>query len=314
MVQETIKVFNSKYKKESFKKKGISLDKKVYPFYFTIGALLLYLLLYVVPGFMGLYYSFTDWNRYSGEINFIGFENFKTVFSMDENHLFCIYNTFKFTFFTTIFKTTLGLGFALLLNEGIRLKNFHRAVIFMPAILSMLITGLIFKSILNPATGLLNESLRAIGLDMLTQKWLVDLKWVFKSIIAVDVWKGMGYIMTIFLAGLQSIPKSYYEAADIDGSGFWGKLRYVTLPLLIPSITVTTVLNLIYGLRVFDIVYVLTNGGPGYASEVVYTTVFKEFSLGRYAVGNTLSTVMFIFMVVTGYFVIRLLSKEEVEM
>jgi len=294
--------------------KALNLNSKVYPLYFVIGALLLYLLLYIVPSFMGLGYSFTDWNRYSSEINFIGFENFKTVFSPDENYIFCIYNTLKFTFFTTLFKTILGLGFALLLNEGIKLKNFHRAIIFLPAILSMVVTGLIFRSILNPATGLLNEFLRAISLDILAQKWLVDLKWVFKSIIVVDVWKGMGYIMTIFLAGLYSIPKVYYEAAEIDGCGFWAKLRYVTLPLLIPSIIVITVLNLMYGLKVFDIVYVLTDGGPGHASEVAYTMVFREFSLGRYAVGNTLATVMFIFMILVGYFVIRLFNKRGVEL
>jgi raffinose/stachyose/melibiose transport system permease protein len=289
------------------------MKKNIYPFYFIFGALFLYLLLFVVPGIMGIYYSFTDWSSYSKEINFIGLENFKTVFSADENYLFYITNTLQFTVITVILKTVLGLLFAILLSEGIKGMNFHRAVIFMPAILSMLITGLIFKSILNPETGLLNESLRAIGLGFIEQQWLTDIRIALYSVMAVDTWKGMGYIMTILLAGIQSISKSYYEAADIDGANWWTKLKYVTLPMLMPAITVSTVLNLLHGLKVFDIVYSLTNGGPGYATEVMYTAVFKEFSLGKYGLGTAVSSVLFVFMVFVGYFVIRIMNKEEVE-
>ncbi|HEY5563289.1 MAG TPA: sugar ABC transporter permease [Clostridiaceae bacterium] len=202
----------------------------------------------------------------------------------------------------------------MLLCEGIKGKNFHRAVIFMPAILSMLITGLVFKSILNPSTGLLNVLLTKIGLGSLTQQWLTNVKIAFYTIMSVDTWKGLGYIMTILMAGLQSIPRSYYEAADIDGSNAWRKFIYVTLPLLMPAITVTTVLNLIYGLKVFDVIYALTNGGPGYATEVLYTSVFKEFSQGRYGIGTALSSVLLVFVVTVGYFAIKLLSREEVEL
>jgi raffinose/stachyose/melibiose transport system permease protein len=289
------------------------MKKNTYPFYFAVGALGLYLLLFVIPGIMGILYSFTDWSSYSREINYVGLENFKTVFSPDEHFMSYILNTLRFTGVTVVVKTLLGLAFALLLCEGIKGKDFHRAVIFMPAILSVLITGLIFKSILNPEYGLLNEFLRLIGLGALEQQWLTDVRIALYSIMAVDTWKGMGYIMTILLAGLQSIPRSYYEASDIDGANYWGKLRYVTLPMLMPSITVTTVLNLLHGLKVFDIVYVLTNGGPGYVTEVLYTSVFKEFSLGKYGLGTAVSSVLFIFMIVIGYFVIRLMSREEVD-
>jgi len=289
------------------------MKKNSYPLYFTFGGLALYLLLFIVPGIMGIFYSFTDWSSYSREINFIGLDNFKTMFSPEENYFFFIKNTIEFTVITTVLKTALGLFFALMLNEGIKGKNFHRAMIFMPAILSTLIVGLIFKSILNPETGLLNTFLSNIGLGFLAQQWLVDVRIAFFSIMAIDTWKGVGYIMTIILAGLQSIPQSYYEASDIDGANYWGRLRYIILPMLLPTLTVTTVINLIYGLKIFDMVYVLTNGGPGYATEVLYTVVFKEFSLGRYSVGTAMSSVLFIFMVLIGYFVIKLMTKEEVE-
>ncbi|BFT72127.1 carbohydrate ABC transporter permease [Paenibacillus sp. P36] len=287
------------------------MNNKIYPSYFSWATLGLYLIFFIIPGLMGFYYSFTDWNMYSNDIQFIGFDNFRSLFSADEKYMKFIMNTLNFTVSTVILKTLLGLAFAIALNEGIRMKGFHRVMIFMPSIVPMLVVGLIFKSVLNPATGLLNESLRAIGLDVLTQKWLVDVNWAFKSIIAVDTWKGVGYIMIILLAGLQSISKTYYEAAQIDGANSWQKFKYVTVPLLMPALVVTTVLNLLHGLKVFEVVYVLTNGGPGYATDVLYTTIFKEFSQGRYGVGTALSTVLFLFMTIVGYFVIRLMAKEE---
>lgn len=290
------------------------MKNKTYPFYFAAGALGLYLLLLVIPGVMGLMYSFTDWSSYSEKISYIGFDNFKTIFSPEEHYFSALTNTLWFTVATTVLKTLLGIVFALMLNRGIALKNLHRGLIFMPSILSVIIVGLIFKSILNPESGLLNVFFNGIGLGFLAQQWLVDLRFAFGSIIAVDTWKGLGYIMTIILAGLQSISPSYYEAADIDGARYFGKLRFITLPLLMPAITVTVVLNILYGLKVFDSVYVLTNGGPGYATEVLYTTVFKDFGLGRYGVGTAMATIMFVVMVIVGFFVVKLLQRGEVDL
>ena len=288
------------------------MSKRTYPYYFIIGALLLYTVFIVVPGIIGIFYSFTDWSSTSTAVNFVGLDNFKTIFSAEENYSAAIKNTLVFTVVTVIVKTVLGLLLALVLAEGIKGKNFHRAIIYMPAILSMLVTGLIFKSIFNPATGLLNSFLQASGFGSLQQQWLTNPKIAFSSIIFVDIWRGVGYIMTILLAGLQSIDKSYYEAADIDGASWWERLKSITIPLLMPSITVTTVLNLFYGLKVFDIVYALTNGGPGHTTEVLYTEVFQEFALGRYSVGTALSSVLFVIMVIGGFFVIRLLNREDV--
>ena len=117
--------------------------------------------------------------------------------------------------------------------------------------------------------------------------------------------------MVILLAGLQSISHSYYEAAEIDGATAMMKFRFITLPLLLPALTVTTVLNLLYGLKIFDTVYVLTNGGPGYTTDVVYTQVFSQFSLGSYGVGTALITVLFVIMTLLGYVAVRLMSREE---
>jgi raffinose/stachyose/melibiose transport system permease protein len=177
----------------------------------------------------------------------------------------------------------------------------------------MIVVGIVFRSILHPTTGMLNEFLRSVGLDFLTQSWLTKPSIALYSIIAVDTWKGVGYIMVIMLAGLQVIPSEYYEAAQLDGASPWDEFWQITLPLLLPTLTVTTVLNLLYGLKVFDIVWVLTNGGPGYATETVYTVVFKEFSKGRYGVSTALSSLLFVIMLVCGYWLIRMMHSNELE-
>ena len=286
---------------------------RTYPTYFVLGALVLYIVLYMLPSMMGIGYSFTDWSVYSQEINFVGWKNFATVFSSDYNYIKMITNTLRFTFVTTIAKNVIGLALAVLLTKRVRMLNFHRAVMYLPCVLSALIVGMIFKSIMNPKIGLLNTFLRSIGLDFFAKNWLTDSKIAFNSVMAVDIWKGMGYIMTILTAGIMSIPTVYYEAAMIDGANAWQCFRHITLPLLMSTLTVTTVLNVIYGLKVFDTVYALTNGGPGYATEVLYTGVYKEFALGRYAVGTTLSSIMTVFMIVVGYFMIKYMTKGDAD-
>lgn len=288
--------------------------KKIYPIYFVFGALILYAVLFVIPSLIGIGYAFTDWSAYSDKLKYVGLDNYKLVFSSNEDYLTIISNTLKFTFITTILKNVLGLVLALLLTKSIKFLNFHRGIMFMPSVLSTLIIGMIFKSILNPASGLLNTFLRSIGLGFMAGKWLVTSELAFGSVMAVDIWRGTGYIMTILIAGLLSISTTYYEAASIDGASGIQKFRYITLPLLLPTLATTTVLNVIYGLKVFDMIYALTNGGPGKTTtEVLYTEVFKKFGTGQYAVGTALSSVMFIFMAIIGVFMIRIMTRKEVE-
>lgn len=287
---------------------------KVYPWYLMIGALVFYFILFLLPSLIGLGYSLTDWSSYSDKINFIGLSNYRTIFSSDSNYLFYIGNTIWFTIATTIGKTGLGLLLALLLkNTHVKGKGFHRSIVYLPSVISILVVSIVFKSILNPSNGFFNESLRALGLDSLTRDWLFDPSLAMWSAIGVDIWRGTGYIMTILLAGLYAINPVYYEAAKIDGATDWQRFLHITLPLLKPSLMVTIVLNVLYGLKVFDIIYSLTGGGPGRRTEVMYTAVFKEFSLGRYGVGTALSSVMFVFMTIIGIVMIRFITKDEVE-
>ncbi|MEZ4672514.1 MAG: sugar ABC transporter permease [Anaerolineae bacterium] len=283
---------------------------KRYPLYFAIPALGLYIVFFILPSLSGIGFAFTDWNSYNNEVNFVGLENFQKIFSSDETYLNYFSNTLIFTINTSLLKLVLGLALALLLNEGVkRFVHVYRTLIYLPAVLPTLVVALIFRSILNPGTGLLNTFLRGVGADALARPWLVDPRIALGSVIGVDTWKGVGYIMVILLAGLQTIPREYYEAAEVDGANAWARFRHITWPMLMPAIVVVTVLNVLYGLRVFDIVYALTNGGPGYATEVLSTGIFRAFSQGLYGLGTAINSILFVILIVAGYFVIRLLQR-----
>ena len=289
-------------------------SKKLYPWYFAAGAALVYFLLCFLPGVLGIGYSFTDWNNCTTEVNFVGLDNYKQIFEGNSEYITYILNTVMFTIVTTAAKTIVGLALALLLTQKfIKCKNFQRMIIFSPQVMSYLVVGLVFKSMLHPTTGFLNNFLRSIGLDALAKNWLTDLNLVFPSVMTVDTWKGMGYIMVVVIAGLMSISPEYYEAASIDGANFFQKFRCITLPLLKPVLVNVTVLNVTYGLRVFDMIYALTNGGPGNATGVINTAVYKEFSKGNLAMGTTLSSVLFFFMLAILYFIIKSMENKEVE-
>ncbi len=288
--------------------------KKLYPWYFNVGATLIFVMLCFLPGITGILYSFTDWNIYSDELNFVGLANYKEIFEADSEYLIYIANTVVFTTFTTIAKTIMGFMLALLLTQKfIKGRNIQRMIIFSPQVMSYLVVGLVFKSMLHPTTGFVNNFLRSVGLESLTMRWLTDLDIVFTSVMAVDTWKGMGYIMVVTIAGLMSISPTFYEAASIDGANFFQKTRFITIPLLKPILVNVTILNVTYGLRVFDMIYSLTNGGPGNATGVINTAVYKEFSKGDLAMGTTLSSVLYIFILTILYFIIKSMNSKEVE-
>lgn len=289
-------------------------QKKIYPWYFAGGAAFLFFLLCFVPGILGIAYSFTDWNNFSNEIKFVGLDNYKAIFQGNSEYLRYIGNTVLFTLVTTVMKTAVGLALALLLTRNfIRFKNFHRMIIFSPQVMSYLVVGLVFKSMLHPTTGFLNSFLRSLGFDGLAKNWLTDLSLVFPAVMTVDTWKGMGYIMVVVIAGLLSVSPEYYEAASIDGASFFQQFGFITLPLLKPVLVNVTVLNVTYGLRVFDMIYSLTNGGPGNATGVINTAVYKEFSKGNLAMGTTLSSVLFFVVLGLLYFIIKSMESKEVE-
>lgn len=289
--------------------------KKIYPQWFLLLPLALYIIFFLLPSVMGVGYSLTDWNSRSvlNGTHFVGLRNYMEIFTSDKNYLDGIANTLMFTVVSNIVKLIPALLIAIMLQEGLKGQGVYRTILYLPSILPFVLIGLIFKSILNYNHGILNVMFETLGMGFLKQKWLSDLGMVWKSIIGVDAWRGIGYVMTIFLAGLNTIPKSYYEAAQIDGANFWQRLRYVTLPMLTGAIMINLVFGITYGLKVFDIVYVLTNGGPGHATEVLTTYAFQLYSRGQYGMSTALNTVLLIITAVIGVFIVKTLSKQEVQ-
>lgn len=289
--------------------------KKIYPQWFLIIPLALYVCFFLLPALLGVFYSFTDWNyrSLSTGIDFVGLKNYIEIFTSNKDYMSGILHTLMFTVVSNIVKIIPALLIAIMLQEGLRGKGLYRTLLYLPSILPFVIIGLVFKSILNYNTGLLNMFLDTLHLGFFKQKWLSDLNVVWKSIYGVDAWRGIGYVMTIFLAGLNTIPKSYYEAAQIDGANFWQRLRSVTLPMLTGAITINLVFGITYGLKVFDVIYVLTNGGPGHATEVITTYSYQLYSNGQYGMSTALNTVLLVITAVIGILVVKAMTKREVQ-
>lgn len=270
----------------------------------------MFTLLYMVPVIIGTVYSFTDWNRFSDAVSFVGLKNYIKVFTSGSKYVSYINNTILFTLWSSALKLGLGLTLALLFTTGMKFTNLHRTIAFAPQVFSMLIIGITFRALLHPSNGFLNIFLKTIGLAAITHDWLGEISTAFGSIIAVDIWKGAGYAMVIFIAGIQNISREYYEAAGIDGAGFFNKLFSITLPCLMQTLTVNLILSITYGLRVFDVIYVLTNGGPGDATDVINTATFINFSKGNYAMGTTLSSILAVITIILSFFILKAMNKE----
>ena len=285
---------------------------KIYNVWFSVPALALYLVLFISPVILNFGYSLTNWNaiKLTGETaKYIGMRNFQKIFQ-DPELTAIIVRTIWFAFVTTIFKNIFGLLLALVLNEGFRSKEALRAVYFLPSMLSPLIIGLIFGSLLM-TNGFVNQLLTAVGLEQLTRPWLTTAFTALGSTMMVDIWKQVGFNMVIYLAGLQLIDKTYYEAADLDGATYFDKLHYITLPRMIPSVIINLLLNMSQGLKTFDIVYVLTNGGPNGATELINTQVYKQFGQKLYGMSSAYGVIMFVITAIFGIMILRINSEQD---
>ncbi|MDD3212842.1 MAG: sugar ABC transporter permease [Eubacteriales bacterium] len=287
---------------------------KVYSKWFWAPAFAIFFILFLLPSIMGIFFSFTNWNAISDNIKWIGIDNYQKIFKSMSN-IRPILNTIFFAFMTSILKGGIGLLLALALNRAVFGRDALRTLFFLPIILSNVVVGLVFQQIYNPDTGVINQFLRLIGADALTHGWIIEPQLVMWSCVAVEVWKASGFNMVIFLAGLQSVPSDLYEACDIDGGSAWKKFTKITIPFIMPSIVINMLLNIISGLKVFDVIYTLTNGGPGRLSSVVEIVVLNEFSIGNYGYGTAYSTLMFFILIIISVSVIKHFAKEggEVE-
>ncbi|KQY94650.1 MULTISPECIES: carbohydrate ABC transporter permease [Paenibacillus] len=284
--------------------------KNLYSYYMIFPALIIYSIFFVVPAIAGFYYSFTDWRLDRLELTFIGWDNFKKIFS-DKTLILALQNTAIFAIVTVVGKNVIGLLLAVGLNMRLRTKNLLRAIFYSPSILSILVISILFTPMLR-TEGTINQLLEAVGLHSLSQAWLTNPSIVIWTIAIVSIWQSAGFQMAIYLAGLQSISQEYYEAAKIDGASSWRSFFKITLPLLLPAININLMLTLIGGLKVFSEVYVMTGGGPGNASQVVGTIILRSFGEGNWGLGTAVNTLLFVVVTIIAIPLLIFMRRKEV--
>lgn len=278
----------------------------IFPLMFLMGVFIVY------PFLSSLFYSMTDWTGFGG-FNFIGLENYKNLFS-DTAFRHALLKTLFFTLVSMLIANPIALLLALLLNTAIKGRDLLRTIFYLPTVLSALVVSYVWTIIMT-YDGVFNKLLSMVGLGKYAIDWLGNMDFAPWTLIVVLLWQGLGTAIVFYLAGLNTIPLELYESAYIDGVGKWSKFRYITFPLLMPTITVVTFFSLAGTLKMFDLPFIMTNGGPGDATVtlgmLVYTQAFKNYTFG-YA--TTTGIVMFLLIITVSIIQLRLTRSREVEM
>lgn len=265
----------------NFKKGRVSRRNLWSALLFLSPTLIIFATFIIFPVFFSFYLSFHEWNMFSSETSFVGLKNYSRMLS-DPDFWQVLKHTFVYTFGTVPLNMVLSLMIAYLLNQKLIGKKFLRTALFAPVIISPVSAAVIWRWLYDPNFGLINYFISLFGID--TINWLNDPTAAMFALIVMGVWKTFGVNMVLFSAGLQAIPDSYYDAAQIDGAGRWAKFWYITIPLLSPTTFFIMVMSMISSFQVFDIVYVLTSGGPLGATKVLvfylYEHAFKFFEMG----------------------------------
>jgi raffinose/stachyose/melibiose transport system permease protein len=284
--------------------------KKIYPFSMIILPLTFFIIFFVLPATVGFLYAFTDWSSYVENVSFVGLKNFIEIIQ-NKSLLTAFENTLIFAGVKTVVVTFLGFVFAIPLNRKLHTTNALRTVYYLPAVLSTLVVGLIFNALFDSRHGTVNAILTGLGLDNLIFQWLGS-RWpgVF-TISLAEVWRNVGYAVVITLAGLQSVNSDYLEAARVDGAGGFQLIKNITLPLIMPIVNVNILFSLIYGLKMFDLVYVMTGGGPGHDTETFGTLMVNEMSRGRYAQSVAINLIFTIILVIVAVLYQKVSSRWE---
>ena len=264
------------------------LEKKYYPGWMATPGVTIYIVIFVIPTFFSFYFSMTTWNLRTS--TFTGLKNFTTFFSMT-NTRSALINTAIYAFSTSSLKIVIALLLASYICTGRKSSSYLKSMIYFPTLLGSVAVAIAWQTILDP-TGVVNRLANLMNLP--TIRYFTDPRYAMISCILVDVWKGLGTAMMIYIAGLSAIPRTYYEAAAIDGASSTQSFFRITLPLMVPSINTVLTLSLIGGLRTYELVYSLTGGGPGYSTEVLGSVIYKLFSRGSYGLATTGYVIMFV--------------------
>lgn len=274
---------------------------------FTVPGVLMFLVLFLIPVFMAFFYSFTDWNGMSPNYNLVGVKNFINMFK-DKRVSYSLSFSLIFTFIFVVMTNLIALALAFLLNSNIKGKTFFRALYFFPAVVSLVVVGLIFDQIFYHVVPIFGK---ALGVDMLSRSPLGNPDLAPAAVLFVKMWREIPIPTVLYIAGLQSVPTDLIEASVIDGAGWFTRLKSVIFPFLVPVISMNLVLTVRNGIMVFDVIKVMTGGGPGYATSSVGITIYNMgFYEMKFGFATAISLFLFVIIAVVSFAQIAMLRKK----
>ncbi|CAL9676377.1 Diacetylchitobiose uptake system permease protein NgcF [Streptomyces sp. enrichment culture] len=282
-------------------------------FGFTLPALLLFGVLVLAPILYALYVSLFDWGGFGSPSDYVGLDNYSRLLR-DPVFLGDLWRGLLLVLFSVGVQLPFALGMAVLLNQKLRGRALYRTLFFAPYVLSEVITGVLFSMIFAPDDGLADNVLGSVGLDGVGGLWFADQGHVLPTLFLVMTWKYFGFHMMLYLAGLQGIPAELHEAARIDGASPWQRFRHITLPLLGPTIRISVFLSVIGAIQLFDLVWVVTQGGPDHHSETMAVTMF-QYGFKRFEIGyaSAISIGMFLVSLVFALVYQRSVLRRDTE-
>lgn len=281
---------------------------------FIAPAFIFYTLFIIWPTVSSVYYSFTSWDGISPNLRFIGLANYKEIFT-SARFGNALKNTVILTVFISIFENMFALILALIVDSVRWAKNLFRSAFYIPVLISGIVSGFIWKIMYNYNFGAINSMLTAMGMGNFKQDWLGNTSLTLIMVGVVLVWKGAGYYMIIYLASLQSVSTDILEAADIDGASPFQKFRNITVPMISGAFTINFTLSLINGLKVFDQISVMTDGGPGFTSETLVYLLYKVgFNEGRQGFGTAVGIVLLFLIIILNTIQQKFLRSREVQL
>ena len=301
-----------KKKKKTAAFNSLVFTKKMY--LFLIPALAFFLIFWIYPVLQLFYYSITNFNGINYDFDFVGLKNYSKVLS-NGTLTNSLKNTMIYAVFTVVLNNLIGLAIAMVLNTKLRAKGFFRTCAYFPALFSAIVVGFIWSYVYMPGSGMIANLINIFGGNGSTFNPLGNFRTALYAIAIVEVWKGFGTSMIIYLAGLQTVDESLLEAGRIDGCTEWQLIRKIKLPLISSTITINMILAVIAGLKAFDYSFIMTNGGPGKSTKTlmfqVYETAFTDQKMGR---ASAFSVLAFAFIILVTVFMLYFLNKREVEL
>ena len=278
---------------------------------FTLPAFAAILLSVELPFMMSVVYSFTKWNGLDRVPVFIGLANYAEIFLDDPDMARALVFTFQQTFFRVVLTNAVALLLAVVLDGEIRGKNALRAIFYIPNIISLIVIGYVWRFIFSKGFDSFYEATKS---PIFMLSWLGDGGMAFLSVLLVSVWQSIGFYLVIYIAGLQIVPRDMIEASMIDGAGSTARFLKITLPLIMPSVTVAVFHSLSNSLKTFDVIFSLTNGGPGNATMSIALDIYRTaFVVSRFGYGTAKSVLLFLLILAFTFFQLSVFKKREIE-